>query len=261
MAQRLGELDELKDSFLAKISHDLRNPLSAILGFGKMMMMGMQGPLTKDQMSSLEVITRNTRYLGDLIDNILDLTKLEAGKLELSPQETSLKDCSQAVVELMKVKADEFGVSLDYSRISGQTTLWADRQALQRILLNLVSNALKFTPQGGSVFIEWARHPDGDRVAVRDTGIGIPENKIGTLFQKFAQISETQNKVRVAKGTGLGLVICKELVEAHGGKIGVESRYRRGTTFFFILPPAPKSGLGRVVPEPAKIEAASDSLC
>jgi signal transduction histidine kinase len=248
MAQRLGELDKLKDNFLAKISHDLRNPLSAILGYGKIMLTGMQGPVNEEQMKSLQIITQNTHYLSELIDNILDLTKLEAGKIKVRQKPVPLKPCAKSVIELLQVKADEYGVRLNHANVPPQATVWADEDLLRRVLTNLVANALKFTPKNGQVFIEWTRQSSGDRIAVRDTGIGIPEDKIHTLFQKFAQIDETRDVVRATKGTGLGLVICKELVEAHGGQIGVESRYRHGTTFSLTLPLQPVDDVKKKAP-------------
>ena len=137
----------------------------------------------------------------------------------------------------MRVKGDEFGVALDAQGIPPGTSIMCDEEGLRRVLLNLVSNALKFTPAKGSVFLEYARLPTGeDRLTVRDTGIGIPKDKIETLFQKFSMVLETRNKVRDSKGTGLGLVICKQIVEAQGGRIWVESVYNEGTSFHFTFP-------------------------
>ncbi|MBI4425584.1 MAG: HAMP domain-containing histidine kinase [Elusimicrobia bacterium] len=237
MAQKLAELDELKDKFLSQITHDLRNPLASIIGYVDMLLLNIQGPLTGRQSEALGVVLRNGNFLAELINNILDVTKLEAGRMEISLRETPLRPVVDSVIELMQVKADEFKVSLGREGIAEGLSVWSDEQALRRVLVNLVSNALKFTPSGGSVRIEWARAPDGaDRLAVRDTGIGIPKDKLHRLFQKFSQIEETRNKVREAKGTGLGLVICKEIVEQHGGVIWVESEYQRGTSFLFTLP-------------------------
>ncbi|HBL17214.1 MAG TPA: hypothetical protein DD417_10835 [Elusimicrobia bacterium] len=250
MAKRLAELDELKEGFLSKITHDLRNPLSAIIGYVELLTMGIQGPMSAEQMNSLNVVLRNGNYLAELINNILDLTKLEAGKMEVVKRPVALRQVADSVVELMAVKGGEFQVGLDQASIPAEVRVASDEQLLKRVLLNLVSNSLKFTPAGGKVFIEWSRLPTGeDRVAVRDTGVGIPKEKLHTLFQKFSQITETMNKVRESKGTGLGLVITKEIVEAHGGRIWVESEYQKGTTFFLALPP--------LVPEapPAKVHA------
>jgi signal transduction histidine kinase len=240
MGARLTELDELKESFLSRVTHDLRNPLSAMLGYVELILLGMQGPLAESQRQSLEVVTRNGRYLAELINNILDMSKIEAGKMELALDAVPLRALADDVTELARGMAREYGVELVEPNIPPTARLRGDAQALKRVLLNLVFNALKFTPKGGHVGIEWARTPDGrDRVSVFDTGIGIPADKLKTLFQKFSQVAEAQNKVREARGTGLGLAICKDIVEAHGGRIGVESAPGEGSSFFFILPPVP----------------------
>ncbi|HVE13534.1 MAG TPA: HAMP domain-containing sensor histidine kinase, partial [Elusimicrobiota bacterium] len=236
MAERLAELDELKDGFLAQITHDLRNPLAAAMGRIELLLKGYQGSLTDEQKESLAMAMTSAVFLNELITNILDLTKLEAGKMELHPQLLDLSACAASVTGMLQVKADEYGVALDVSGIPAGALVWADEQGLRRVLTNLVSNALKFTPKGGGVRLRWSRLPDGrDRVSVEDTGIGIPKAKLDTLFKKFSQVEETKKAAR-SPGTGLGLAICKQLVEGHGGTVGVESEYRRGTTFYFELP-------------------------
>ncbi|MEK7383807.1 MAG: HAMP domain-containing sensor histidine kinase [Elusimicrobiota bacterium] len=247
MARKLSELDELKESFLTQITHDLRNPLGAVMGFAEILQTGMHGPLNAAQEKSIGIILTNSQYLSELINNILDLTKFEAGRMELNRRPLALRACVQPAVELLEVKAREFGVRLEYSQIPESAVVLADEQGLRRVLHNLISNALKFTPQGGQVSILWACAKDGqDCIAVKDTGIGIPADKLNSLFGKFCQIAETKNKVRESRGTGLGLVICKGIVEAHGGRIGVESEYKKGTTFYFTLPPAPRTSAADV---------------
>jgi signal transduction histidine kinase len=238
MAHRLGEIDEIKDSFISKITHDLRNPLSSVIGFAELLH---SGPLSSEQVRPVEIILKNGNYLSELVDNILDVTKLEAGRMVFARKPVPLLPCVQEVLETMRNRADEYSVRLDCSGVPAWVVLDADEQALKRILMNLVSNALKFTPAGGTVSVEW----NADVVSVRDTGIGIPNEKIGSLFQKFSQIAETRGKVRETKGTGLGLVICKEMVEAHGGRIWVESEYRKWTAFLFTIPPASPSDGGK----------------
>ena len=240
MGHRLEELERLKDSFLAKITHDLRSPLSAIVCYADVMQMGTQGPLTERQQQSLKLISESGNDLAQLINNILDMTKLEAGKMSLAPAEVDLRPVAQSVTDLLQVKASEFGVQLDASGVPEGTMVYADEQALNRILSNLVSNSLKFTPKGGRVTVSWQRDDAGDDVlVVKDTGIGIPKDKIPTLFQKFSQVDETMHKVRFARGTGLGLAICREIAEAHGGRAWVDSEYQRGSTFYVSLPKKP----------------------
>ncbi|MBI5201246.1 MAG: HAMP domain-containing histidine kinase [Elusimicrobia bacterium] len=237
MGHKLAELESLKDSFLAKITHDLRSPLGAIVCYADVMLMGAQGPLTPKQENSLKLITASGNDLAELINNILDLTKLEAGKMAFTASEVNLKTRAQQVVDLLKVKADEYGVRLDADEIPPNASVWADEQALGRLLSNLVSNSLKFTPKGGRVSLHWTRGQNGeDVIAVKDTGIGIPKDKINTLFQKFSQIEETMHQVRFARGTGLGLAICREIAEGHGGRIWVESEFQKGSTFYVALP-------------------------
>lgn len=241
MAARLSELDELKDSFLAQITHDLRGPLSAIIAYVDVLLAGAHGAVSEKQAKTLGIIASSADYLAELINNILDLTRMEAGRMEFAPAAVDAGALARSVVEMMRGKGEEYGVSLSAGGVAPGSMVWADEQALRRVLANLVSNALKFTPQGGRVSVSLDVKDGADRIAVSDTGIGIPADKVHTLFQKFSQIAETKNKVRDARGTGLGLVICKQIVEAHGGKIWVESVYKQGTTFFFTLPRAPKA--------------------
>lgn len=238
MGKKLGELDEMKESFLAQITHDLRSPLSGVLGYAHLLLMEGQDPLTDKQLKAVENIKTSSTYLDELIGNILDITKLEAGKWPLELKDVELKPAAEEVVELLRARAEEFGVALE--NLVPEMSVRADPEGLRRVLMNLVSNALKFTPSGGRVSIS-AESAAGGMVGltVRDSGIGIPGDKLGSLFQKFFQVAETHNTVRPAKGTGLGLVICKQIVEAHGGRISVESVFKKGTTFRLTLPAVP----------------------
>lgn len=238
MGRKLQELEELKDVFLAKITHDLRSPLSAVVGYAGLLELGTDGAVNDKQRRSLNIIVESANYLAELIDNILDLTKMEAGRMSYEPRPVALRPAAATVAEQLAVKAAEYGVRLDVSCVPEGRQVRADEQSLRRVLVNLISNSLKFTPSGGVVSVEWARTPEGmDRVGIRDTGIGIPAGRIGSLFTKFTQVPETANKVRPARGTGLGLAICKEIVEAHGGRIWVESEFEKGSVFYFTLPP------------------------
>ncbi|TBR25921.1 HAMP domain-containing histidine kinase [bacterium] len=241
MGAKLQELEELKDAFLAKITHDLRSPLSAVVGYAGLLEMKAEGPMNDKQLRSVKLIIESANYLAELIDNILDLTKMEAGRMPYNPVPADLSALAKTVVEQLAVKAAEYQVRLEAAGVPPGTKVYADEQALRRVLVNLLSNSLKFTPSGGSVRLEWARTPEGfDRVGVRDTGIGVPAERVATLFTKFTQVPETANVVRPVRGTGLGLAICKEIVEAHGGRIWAESEYKKGSVFFFTLPPPPR---------------------
>ncbi len=245
MAARLAEVDELKQSFVSTMTHDLRNPLAAILGHADLLASGAKGPLTEKQAATLETIQRSGYQLSELINNILDVTQLEAGRMELAPRALEVRPEIAEVLELMQARADEYQVRLETHVLPELERVPADPQAFRRILVNLVSNALKFTPGGGTVAVLVHRgKPNEVVVTVADTGVGIPKERLGALFTKFSQVPETRDKVRPSGGTGLGLAICKELVELHGGRVWAESEMFKGTAFHFTLaenPPAPDS--------------------
>lgn len=236
MARRLRELDELKAQFLAKITHDLRTPLSGIRGHAELLRMELKGPLKQAQQDSVTAIVRSTDSLAGLVNNILDMTTIEAGRMIYRKQDVDVAELLSSVAALMRGQAEQYEVALTVRLDEELPRVKADPEALRRVITNLVSNALKFTPKGGEVTLAARRDGSGVRVSVSDTGIGIPPDKRAALFSKFAQIHESKQLPRSAPSTGLGLAICKELVEAHGGRIAVESEPGRSTTFFFTLP-------------------------
>ena len=249
MASRLKELDDLKTDFLAKITHDLRNPLGAVMGYAEVMLLGIRGPVSSEQQKCLKLMISNADYLSELINNILDVTKLEAGRMEYARTNCDLSGVVEPVVELMKVKADEYGVALVHDVPADFPQAEADPQALRRVLMNLVSNALKFTPQGGQVRVSASVESGGGlRMTVHDSGIGIPREKLPLLFSKFAQVHDRRDLPRQVRGTGLGLAICKEIVEGHGGRIWAESEPGRGTAFQFTIATAPKEAATPLLP-------------
>ncbi|MBI4346791.1 MAG: HAMP domain-containing histidine kinase [Elusimicrobia bacterium] len=240
MSARLGELDELKDAFMSQVTHDLRSPLSAMTTHAELVAGGYRGAVTEESRESLRVVIESGKSLSELINNILDVTQLEAGRLPLSPQPVDLQDQIDSVVKLLGVRAREYQVQLETYLYPDLREVHADPSALRRVLTNLVSNALKFTPAEGHVTVKAYRGgPNEVVVSVRDTGIGIPKERLGGIFAKFSQVPETKSKVRPVVGTGLGLAICKQLVEAQGGRIWVESDYGRGSVFSFTLPERP----------------------
>ncbi|MBI4424669.1 MAG: HAMP domain-containing protein [Elusimicrobia bacterium] len=232
----MKNLDQMKDNFLSMITHDLRNPLSSAIGCLDLLAIGAK-TLTAQQNRLIAIMQNAMSYLSELVDNILDLSKIEAGRMTYSPQWIDARDLTEGVEGILRPRAAQFKVELDISRVPPGAQAWVDAQALKRVIANLVGNALRFTPIGGKVWVEWTAGPAGScRMAVRDTGIGIPKDKLHTLFRKFAQVEETKSQARDAKGTGLGLAICREVVEGHRGKIWVESEYGKGTAFVFTLP-------------------------
>ncbi|MBI4425519.1 MAG: HAMP domain-containing histidine kinase [Elusimicrobia bacterium] len=237
MAARLGQLDEMKETFMAQITHDLRAPLSSIVGYTELVVKGYKGPVSPDQAAALETVIKCGRSLAELVNNILDVTQLEAKRMPLNPEPVELAGAVESVLNVLQVRAQEYGVNLDTYLLPELAEVYADPQALARVLTNLVNNALKFTPSGGQVTVKAYRGARNEAVlAVSDTGIGIPKERLPTIFAKFSQVPETKNKVRPVHGTGLGLTICKQLVEGMGGRIWVESEYQKGTTFCFTLP-------------------------
>lgn len=238
MSGRLKEIDELKDKFLQNVTHDLRSPLTAIRGYTELMLMGFGEDSKEAQAKYLEVIDRSAKNLASLIDDILDLSKLEAGRLELESGPIELQKVLSEVVELLSVTAKQMEVTLICRVPRGVPSIPGDPKQIARALTNLISNSLKFTPAGGNVTLSIAPDSPGFlRVSVKDTGVGIPGDKLDKVFGKFFQVHETRGNARKA-GTGLGLTITKEIVEAHGGRIWVESRLNAGADFIFTLPVA-----------------------
>lgn len=236
MAGKLAELDALKENFLQTITHDLRSPLAAISGFAQLILSETSGPVNEGQRHHLGLILKGTRKLAEFIGDILDLAKLQAARMELDKAPTRIHEVAKAVVELLKVTADELEVSLLNLVPENLPQVSADPKQLERVMLNLVANGLKFTPAKGLVSIEAKTDSDATVVWVKDTGAGIPKDKIGTIFSKFVQVAETKQAARKFIGTGLGLTIAKEIVEAHGGKIWAESEFGKGAVFYFTLP-------------------------
>jgi signal transduction histidine kinase len=238
MAGRLGEIDEMKQSFMETITHDLRNPLVAVRGYIDLVLEDEK--ISSAVRTKLETALRGADRLNALIEDILGISKLEAGKLlfDLEPGDIGAIVCD--VAQTMGVVAEKYGIKLTADVAPGLPPVRMDADQIHRVLTNLVGNALKFTPDGGAVAVTADRDKDGVKLSVRDTGAGIPADKIGRLFSKFYQVEETREAAR-SRGTGLGLTICTGIVEGHGGKIWVESELGRGSTFLFTLPaPMPK---------------------
>lgn len=251
MTRRLAELDDLKDCFVTQVTHDLKTPLSAMQGYVQLMLLSPGEPLSAQQRRSLELVHQNGQVLADLINNVLELSRLESGRLRLRPEPIDVRTEVEGVAELLAARAQELEVTLGAQAEDSAPEAYADRDALRRILMNLIGNALKFTPRGGGVQVHAGTSAPGEVLfAVEDNGIGIPKDRLPMLFKKFSQVPETKNRVRASGGTGLGLAICKELVEAHGGRIWARSRMFRGSTFCFTLPAKAPAAPAPPGPEP-----------
>jgi len=230
---RLQELDRLKSIFLASTSHELRTPLNSIIGFTGIMLQGMSGEITEEQRKQLAMVKNSANHLLSLINDILDISKIEAEKVELMLKEFSLNTVVREVVEAFSPKAREKGLEL-LMEVPEGIMLFSDRRRIKQVLMNLVSNAVKFTDQG-SVNIA-TRVPGDDNLEIRviDTGIGIKQDDINKLFAPFQQIDVSLTKKH--EGTGLGLHLTKKLVTLLGGDISAKSEYGRGSEFTFTIP-------------------------
>ncbi len=237
--ERLTYSNKARSDFLTIMSHELRTPLTSVIGYSILLKEKNQGKLNEKQEFYVDGILTNGKHLLDLINNTLDLAKIEAGKLELVIESVSVPEIINESLSLMKEKASSRNVFLKKKLDSHLGVIEADRQKFKQILFNLLNNALKFCKEeGGIITVSAKKEGDMVKISISDTGIGIKEEDIPKLFQKFEQLDSGIS--RKYGGTGLGLAITKQLVELHGGKITVESRYGEGSTFTFLLPIASK---------------------
>ncbi|MFA4935514.1 MAG: MASE3 domain-containing protein [Candidatus Methanoperedens sp.] len=233
--ERLEYASKAKSEFLASMSHELRTPLNAVMGFSQILNDGTAGELNEKQKRFVDNINKAGDFLLNLINDILDLSKVEAGKIELAPEKMSVPVTIKETLSLIKEKAMKHNVLLKTEFDPELEFMEADKQRFKQILFNLLSNAVKFSKEeGGAVTIIAKKEGDMAQISVSDTGIGIREENVGKLFQKFEQLESGISQKY--GGTGLGLAITKQLVELHGGKIRAESRYGEGSTFTFLLP-------------------------
>ncbi|HXV98505.1 MAG TPA: response regulator, partial [Anaerolineae bacterium] len=232
-AERLKEIDKLKTQFLANMSHELRTPLNSIIGFSRVILKGIDGPLTDLQKTDLTSIHNSGQHLLSLINNILDLSKIEAGKMELNFEEVEFEPIIKGVMSTAIALVKDKPVTLVQEIAENLPIVWADPTRIRQITLNLVSNACKFTDEGT---ITVRAQTDRDRiiVSVSDTGIGIPEENLTSIFEEFTQVDPSTT--RKVGGTGLGLPISRHFVEMHKGRIWVESKLGYGSTFSFFIP-------------------------
>lgn len=236
-AYELQELDRIKSSFLANMSHELRTPLNSILGFADVMLEELDGPLTDYMNNDLRLIQKNGQHLLHLINDVLDMAKIEAGRMNLNPEKFHVFEVVDEVISITSTLASERNISLFLHEESDQELeIFADRTRLRQVLINLVNNSIKFTEKGKiSVKISAL---EGARVliTVKDTGIGIPPEKLESVFLEFTQVDTSTT--RKVGGTGLGLPISRRLVEMHGGRLWAESTGvdGEGSSFFVELP-------------------------
>ena len=236
------EANRMKSEFLANMSHELRTPLNAIMGFSKLMAHGKVGPVSAQQQEFLGDILNSSEHLLQLINDVLDLAKVEAGKMEFHPEPINLKQLVDEVRNILRAVSASKQIHIDTDLDPRCTDLELDPAKLKQVLYNYLSNALKFTRDNGRVLIR-ARPEDATtfRLEVRDNGIGIRPEDIKKLFSEFHQLDSSAAKKY--QGTGLGLALTRRIVEAQGGHTGVQSSVGQGSTFFAVLPRRPPSSI------------------
>jgi signal transduction histidine kinase len=238
------EASRSKSEFLASMSHELRTPLNAILGFSEMMKVQVLGPLGERYREYAEDIHCSGRHLLDLINDLLDTARIEAGRLDFVEEPVALGEVLDEAIRLTRLASGGLGHALDLALPARMPRLRGDRRALKQVLINVLGNAAKFTPRGGRIAvrvavadrIEGRAGEPGIEIVVSDTGIGIPAHRIDELGQPFCRVESVMS--RRHQGSGMGLFITRSLVERHGGTLGIASREGEGTTVRIALPAA-----------------------
>jgi PAS domain S-box-containing protein len=236
-ARRVAEIEaasRAKSEFLAAMSHELRTPLNAIGGYVDLIIAGLRGPVTDDQRRDLERIRHSQKHLLGIINDLLNFSRIEAGRLTYDIRPVALHQVIDAVMPMIAPQALSKGLAFDRGQCAKQVMARADRVKLEQILLNLLSNAVKFTPPGGSITVTCGASGDRVQVNVADTGPGIPTDKLEAIFEPFVQLGRTWSTVQ--EGTGLGLSISRDLARAMQGDLTVASTPGQGSVFSVVLP-------------------------
>jgi signal transduction histidine kinase/CheY-like chemotaxis protein len=254
--QQLEAANRHKSEFLASMSHELRTPLNAIIGFSEVLLERFFGDLNAKQEEYLQDVLESGRHLLSLINDILDLSKVEAGRMELEVGRFALPEILENGLTMVRERAGRHGIALSLDVDPAIDVIEADERKVKQVVFNLLSNAVKFTPDRGQVGISAGRDDTGVRITVWDTGIGIAAEHQGRIFEEFQQVSGVYTEQR--EGTGLGLALAKKFVELHGGQIWVESAAGQGSRFTFTLPvctvPQPEIALAHTASAAAGLE-------
>jgi signal transduction histidine kinase len=232
-ADRLHHLDRLKDQFIATVSHELRTPLTSIHGYLDLLVEGEAGELTDEQHRFLTVAERNTDRLQRLVDDLLLVSELDAGKLRLELGNLDLRVLAHESLESARPQAEAGGITLEFPAES-VVQVTGDRMRLGQLLDNMISNAVKFTPEGGTVSVRTSRSNGSAVLEVEDTGMGVPAGDLEHLFDRFFRTQAAEENA--IQGSGLGLAISQAIAQAHGGLIDVSSKENSGTIFRLVFP-------------------------
>ncbi|TGC08443.1 PAS domain S-box protein [Methanolobus halotolerans] len=230
----LKSLDRMKDEFLSNVSHEFKTPLTSIQGYSQLISDGTLGPVNEQQKKAVDTVVRNSERLRKLVDSLLYLSRAQAGKLSYSFDEIMISEIINDSIQDLALQAEKKDITIKMDISEDLPSIRGDRDKLTDVLINLIDNAIKFTPKGGKIGVGAYVDDSSIHVSVSDSGIGIPEDKISSLFKRFYQVDSSVR--RRYGGTGLGLYICKKIVEDHGGNIWAESIEGEGSTFHFRLP-------------------------
>ena len=234
---KLRQIDQMKTEFLSNVSHELRTPLQSIGGFTKLMLRG-EVPDHETQQEFLQIIDSESQHLGNLINSLLDMSRLESGRFQINKRLLSIRDTIIDAVKSFHTLARDKDIGLNEDIPAELPEIEADGDRLRQVIINLLSNAIKFSDPGGSVMVKATSHNGELLFQVADQGIGIPQEAMSHLFERFYRAEEKLTR----GGAGLGLYISKQIIEAHGGHIWAESKLGEGSTFSFTLPLNGKGG-------------------
>jgi len=232
--EELKSLDRMKDEFLSNVSHEFKTPLTSIQGYSQLISDGTLGDINEQQQKAVSTVIRNSERLRRLVDSLLYLSRAQAGKIRYSFDRVQIADVIDNSIQDVELQAKSKNITIKKDLPDEMPLFNADRDKLMDVLINLTDNAVKFTPDGGTITISSYVEEKSLHISVKDTGIGIPKDKIPNLFQRFYQVDASGK--RKYGGTGLGLYICKKIVEDHGGNIWVESTEGEGSTFHIQFP-------------------------
>jgi signal transduction histidine kinase len=233
-------LDELKNisnrktDFVSSVSHELRTPLTSIKGYASILLAGKLGDLPSDIRERLDKINRHSDELVHLVDDLLDIARIESGRMTMAKEPLVLKNIIEGVSDLLSAQLKENHIELSFNIAPEANAIFADRNQIERIFINVIDNAIKFSPQKGKIIIEAHKEKNDVQIDITDTGCGIPEEALEKIFEEFYRVDNPINQE--TKGTGLGLALVKRIVQTHNGKIWVKSKVGNGSTFSFTIP-------------------------